>query len=169
MNHYRSLAHKVYYDYISGRDVTDEYQDINAHLKILTEMKARYETIRDRAETVNELLEVERQIINVQNQIDSLKGRQVYLEQTAALAKVTVHLSTDELALPYTPSEGFRPELVYRQAVRSVLGTLIKLANASIWIVVYSIIWGPIFLALMYYQRRKQPTPHQPPRQPIQE
>ena len=112
----------------------------------------------DRATKVQDILSVQRELIRLQDQIDTLKGRQKYLEQTAKLAKITVYLSTDEYALPYAPSETFRPAVIFKLAVRSLVRTLRSVAQALIWIGVYAIVWVPagiiIFFIWKWWKRR---------------
>lgn len=161
MEYFRSLSIKVTSEFISGQDVTDEYEDIESRLATLEKTKARFEEILDQATKIDDILRVQREIINLQSQIDNLKGRQQLLEGTARLAKVTIHLSTDEIALPYTPSETFRPTVIFKLAWRSLLRNLRKLATSLIWIGVYSVIWAPIIVAVIAVKRlrsKKKPV-----------
>lgn len=153
MEHFRSLAIKVSSEYLTGRDVTDEYEDIEARLATLEKTKARFEEIMERAVKIDDILQIQREIINLQAQIDSLKGRQQYLEQTAKLARITIHLSTDEISLPYTPSETFRPKIIIKLAWRSLVRNLRKIATATIWIVVYAVIWVPVLGIILFIKR----------------
>jgi len=155
LNYFRSLAIKVTSERLVGKDVTDQYVDIEARIATLQKTKTKFEQILDKAVQVTEILQVQREIINIQSQIDSLTGQQKSLEQNANLSKVTVYLSTDELALPYTPDKAFRPQVVFKQAARSLLGTLRTLTNASIWLGVYSVVWAPL-LVIIYIVRKRR-------------
>lgn len=152
----KALGLKTVSEYISGRDVTDEYVDLEARLSTLNQTKAKFEQILNSAINIQDLLEVQRELINLQSQIDSLKGRQQYLEQSAQLAKITIYLSTDEFSLPYTPTETWRPEVIFKQAVRSMITSLRRLGTALIWMVVYLPVWGPILAGYWLYRRRHQ-------------
>lgn len=152
---FRTLAVKVSSEKILGTDVTDQYVDIKARLVTLERTKAKFEEIMDQAVEIQDILQVQRELINLQSQIDSLKGREKYLEQTAKLAKITVYLSSDEFALPYTPAQPFRPTVIFKMAVRSLILTLRGLATRLIWIAVYSVIWLPILLIILFIKRRK--------------
>jgi len=158
LDHFRSLAVKVTSERILGTDVTDEYVDIEARLATLEKTKVKFEEIMERATEVQDILSVQRELIRLQDQIDTLKGRQKYLEQTAKLAKITVYLSTDEYALPYAPSETFRPAAIFKLAVRSLVRTLRSGAKALIWIGVYAVVWLPlaiiIFFVWKWWKRR---------------
>lgn len=154
LDYFRNLAIKVSSENLYGYDVTDQYVDIEARLATYAKTKAKFEEILAQASKVQDLLEVNRELINLQTQIDSLKGRQKYLEQTAKLAKISIYLSTDELALPYAPTKAFRPAVIFKQAVRSLIGAFRKAATALIWIVVFIPIWVPAFFVFRFLKKR---------------
>lgn len=153
----RSLSVKVVSENLVGEDVTDQFVDNDARLAILTANKARFEEIMMKAVTVQDILQVQQEIFNIQTQIEGIKGQQNYLTKTSQMAKLTAYLSTDELALPYAPAQPWRPEVVFKLAVRSLLGSLQGLGSKVIWLAVYSIIWLPILVAafLIYYYTKR--------------
>src|SRR3989338_7026033 len=152
--YFRELSVKVVSENLQGTDVTDEFQDIGERLRILEGNKFRMEQLMAQTVEISDMIQIQQQIFQLQDQIDSLKGQQQYLSQTARLAKITVYLSTDELALPYAPSESWRPAVIFKQAVRSVLTHLQKLGTLIIWLAVYSIIWMPLFFLYRMWRRR---------------
>jgi len=160
MDFFRSLAIKVTNENLVGTDVTEEFVDIEARIATLEKTKAKFEEILEKAEKVDEILRVQREIINMQTQIDALKGRRDALEKNAELSKITVYLSTDELALPYTPDKTFRPGVVLKLAVRALLNTLRIIGSAAIWVGVYAVVWLPVLIIIFVYRRwkkKKQP------------
>lgn len=158
MAYLRSLAIKVSSEKLVGTDVTEEYENIEAKIDTLEKTITRFEAIRAKATKVSELLEVTREIINLQKQIDTLRGRKKYLEDTAAFAKITAYLATDEFALPYQPPAGFRPGVVFKQAVRALLTNIYAIGRAFIWIGVYGVIWVPALAIIIHFRRRKRPS-----------
>jgi len=158
LDYFHSLSVKVVSENLSGRDVTDQYIDIDARLKTLEATKERFESILVQATKIEDITNLTQRILNVQNQIDAYKGQQESLKQNAQLAKLTIYLSTDELALPYAPSETFRPNVIFKLAVRSLVGFARSLATYIIWVGVYSVVWVPalgIFLAIKRWRKRK--------------
>lgn len=151
----KGYAVKVVSESVSGNDVTDEYVDLQARLDILYKTKAKFDEISDKAYTVNDLLNVNRELINVQSQIDSIKGQQKYYEQSAKLSKITVYLSTDELALPYAPTNEWRPAVIFKTAVRSLVGAFRSLGTLVIWLVVFSPIIIPALAFYRWYRNKK--------------
>lgn len=155
---FRGLSVKVISENLEGEDVTDQYVDIDARLVTLLKTKTKFEEIMDQATAVQDILTVQRELINLQTQIDNLKGQQNYLAKNAQMAKITIYLSTDELALPYAPSESWRPGVIFKEAVRSLIGFLRKIATAAIWLGVYSVILIPAgLIAFMIYRRKHNP------------
>lgn len=156
LQYYRSLSIKVVSENLQGYDVTDQYTDFAAQLKTYEKTKVIFEQILDKAINVQDILQIQREIINIQASIDSIKGQQDYLEKNAEMAKITLYLSTDELALPYAPTETWRPKVIFKQAVRSLVGTLRSAGSLIIWIGVYSVLLIPIFLIILFIRRRTQ-------------
>ena len=159
LDYCRKLAIRVVSENILGTDVTAEYVDIEARLATLQKTKSKFESIMEQATQIQDILQVQRELVSLQDQIDALKGRQKYLEQTAKLSKITVYLSADELALPYAPAKPFRPEAIFKQAVRSLVGTLRGLAKAGIWIGVYSVVWLPVVVIILLVRKWRKRKP----------
>ena len=108
----------------------------------------------NKAINVQDILQIQQEIINIQASIDSIKGQQDYLVKNAEMAKITLYLSTDELALPYAPTNAWRPNAIFKQAVRSLVGALRGIGTLTIWVVVFSVILAPIFFIFLFIKRR---------------
>jgi len=161
---FRGLAVKVVSEHISGYDVTDQYVDLQARLDVLNKTKSKFEEILAKAESsssgqtlISDILNVQRELINLQDQIDQVKGQQKYYEQSAKLSKVTVYLSTDDISLPYLPDQSWRPSVVFKQAVRSLVGNLRGLGSLIIWLVVYSPLLVPLLALVFWLNKRRHP------------
>lgn len=150
---FKSYGVKTVMEHVSGTDITDQYVDNTERLRILETTKAKFEAILNQAENVSEMLSVQQQLLSVQNQIDAIKGQQKFLEGSASLSRITIYLSTDELALPYAPDTAWRPELVFKEAVRSFIQTIRGVLSTGIWLVVYSPI--VIVLGVVYFVIRR--------------
>lgn len=150
----RATGAKVVSENVVGTDVTSEFVDLEARLDTLVKTKTKFDQILASATQISDILNVQREIVNLQAQIDSVRGQQKYLEQTAKLSLVTVYLSTDELALPYSPSEAWRPGVILKEAVRSLIKSVRGLGAALIWVVVYAPVWLPLLLLVWWLRRR---------------
>ncbi len=152
----RNLAVRVVSENVSGTDVTDQYLDIESRLNTLTQTKSTFEDILSRAKNVDEILRVQQSIFQIQDQIDSYKGQKQYLENTTSTSLVSINLSTDELSLPYSPSQPWRPQVIFKTAVRTLMSSIQSIGTALIWLTVYSVLWIPALAIVLYFARRKK-------------
>jgi len=150
----RNLALKVVSETLEGYDVTDQFIDTQKRLETLERTKRKFEEMLDKTVEVQEILQVQREITNLQEQIDKLKGQNQYLEQNAKLVKVTVYLASDELALPYAPSEAWRPGVIFKTAVRTLILALRKVGTILIWSGVFSVLWIPLSLFIYFVHKK---------------
>lgn len=159
LEHFRGQAVTVVSEDLTGTDVTDQFVDNEERLRVLEMNKATFEQIMARATDVEDIVRVQQEIFSLQSQIEAIKGQQQYMEQTSKMALVTLYLSTDELSLPYAPADTWRPEVIFKTAVRQLVTTIRGIGSALIWIGVYAVIWLPLLiigiLLNRYWARRK--------------
>lgn len=151
---FKAAGLRVVDEQVTGLDVTDEYEDLGAKRQTLAKTKAKLEQIMDQATRVQDILEVQQNIITIQSQIDQLVGRQQFLAGSARTSRVTVYVSTDEFSLPYAPAEPWRPQVVFKLAVRSLVVNLRRIGTAAIWAGVYSPLWAPVIGGFWWWTRR---------------
>jgi len=145
----KSISVRTVYENITGYDITDEYTDYTTRLESLESSKAILEDIMSKAVTADEVLNIQSRIFEIQDQIDALKGQISYMEQASTTSKVSIIMSTDELGLPYTPAKIWRPDVVFKQAIRSLFSLLIAIGTFGIWVVVFS----PTLLFIMIIKK----------------
>jgi hypothetical protein len=155
LDYFRSLGVKVVNENVVGKDVTEQYTNIEERINTLTKTKTKFEQLLDQATEVQDILQINQQLLSIDSQIDYWIGQRKAIEQNANLTKITVYLSTDEFSLPYVPNEKFRPNVIFKLAVRSLVSSFRDIAGWAIWIAVYSVIWLPIVLIFLGYKRYK--------------
>lgn len=156
LSFYRSQGVKVVSENLMGTDVTDQFVDIDARIETLTKTKILMDDLLDQAVQITDLTNLTREVLSIQSQIDALKGQQESLKSNADFTRVTMYLSTDEIALPYTPNETFRPGVIVKLAVRSLISHLRQFATTFIWLVVYAVIWVPMLVVIYLVNKRLQ-------------
>jgi hypothetical protein len=149
-----SLSLKVVSENVNGTDVTDQYVDVDTRVSQLLATRAKFETLLSQAKEISDITNLTQQILNIQSQIDNYKGQQDAMKKNADLAKLTVYLSTDEIALPYAPSDTFRPGVIFKLAVRSLVADLRKVATSGIWLAVYAVVWLPVVIIAVFVYRK---------------
>lgn len=75
---------------IEIKDVTEEFLDIQARLKVKKELEIRYLELLKKANNVTEMLEVENQIGQLRSDIESIEGRLKYLENKVSFSTLTI-------------------------------------------------------------------------------
>ena len=131
----RDLASEVRSENVSGEDVTEEYVDLQSRLRHLQATEQRLLEFLEEAEDTEAALAVYDQLRQVQGEMEQVKGRIQYLEQSAAMATVSVEIVPDALAQPIQVG-GWHPEGTLRNAIQSLIRVLQFLVNAAIVIVI---------------------------------
>lgn len=130
----RGMAVRVERESISGEDVTEEYVDLQARLESLKTAEQRLLDIMANAQNTSDLLEAEAQLTSRQAEIESIQGRIQYLEQSAAMSRISVNLTPDVVAQPV--EVGWRPLSTVRRAFDALLKALTGIVDALIFIVI---------------------------------
>ncbi len=133
-----TLSVKVVYENIMGTDITDQYTDYEEKLSSLKSVKERFQEIMDEAVTVDEILSVQNKIFGIQNQIDSIKGQLTYMDRSTSTSKVTITISTLDLCVPYPRVISWRPDVIFKKAVRSLISVFRAIGSVAIWVLVFS-------------------------------
>lgn len=90
----RAVGSRVRQEKITGKDVTEEYIDLEARLRTQRALEAQFLEIMKHAEKVSDALEVNRQLADVRNEIERVEGRRRFLENQVSLSTIKVTLQT---------------------------------------------------------------------------
>jgi hypothetical protein len=85
----------------TGHDVTEEFSDTSAELGAKHKIEERLLQILASAKSVKEMLEVEGELGRIRTEVDKLEGRTRYLQNSAALATITLSIASP--AQPLAP------------------------------------------------------------------
>ncbi|WP_082684178.1 DUF4349 domain-containing protein [Lentibacillus amyloliquefaciens] len=83
----------------SGRDVTEEYVDLESRLESKQVVEERLQSFMEQAEETEDLLTISDDLATVQQEIEELTGRMNYLENKVDLATVTIHIEENNVSL----------------------------------------------------------------------
>jgi Domain of unknown function (DUF4349) len=147
----RGMAIRVESESITAQDVSQEYADLGAQLRNLqaaeTELRELLKTVRERTQKASEIMEIYDEITKVRGQIDQIQARIQYLSQMTSLSTITLELVPDVLAAPVV-EPGWQPVATVKNASRSLLNSLKGVVDVLIWVVLYVLPLGLIFVAL---------------------
>jgi len=143
---------------IGAQEVTEEYVDLTSRKRNLEREEQRLLELLQRAGKMRDLLEVESTLARVRGDIERISGRMRYLENRVSLSTIRVQLDGPQ---PRVNVGGpvWSASDVSRSAVRSLIDTGRGLATIGIWLGVYSPVWVPIALFLVWLVRRTSPRP----------
>ncbi len=147
---------KLLSKHINAQEVTEEYVDLGSRRRNLEKEEQRLIELLQRAGKMRDLLEVEQTLARVRGQIEQISGRMRYLENRVSLSTVTVMLEGPQ-PRPGTGSPTWAATDVVREAARSLLATGRSLATLAIWLGVYSPVWAPLAILLIWLIRRTSP------------
>ena len=151
-NRLRQLAVDVPYESTEGRDITEEYTDLEAQLRNLEATEAQYLALLEKANKVEEILKVQRELSNVRREIERIKGRMQYLERTSDMALIEANLQETK-SLGET---GWSALETFKSAVRGLITFGKVLADIAIWLVIFCPIWIAALVIVFWIRRRRK-------------
>lgn len=116
---------------ISVNDVTEQFLDVQARLKVKKELEQRYSEILKKASSVKEILEVERELTNVRSDIESMEGRLKYLQNQVSFSTLTIRFYKEEVSKAYSKTFGRLIADAFANGIDNIKWFFIGLVN--IW------------------------------------
>jgi murein DD-endopeptidase MepM/ murein hydrolase activator NlpD len=92
LNAAHGVGGRVSGEKIAGKDVTEEYIDLEARLRAQRALESQVLEIMKRAQRVSDALEVNAQLAQVRSEIERLEGRRRFLENQSSLSTIKITL-----------------------------------------------------------------------------
>lgn len=143
---------------ISTEDVTEEYYDAEARLKVLEAKETRLLALLEKANTITDIVSVEKELGAVRSDIEVIKGRLKFLNNATSYSTINITL---EQALPGSLKAPQGTMGKSWQGLINSLNTLIDFGSGLIVFLVvilpWVIVFGLVFYLIRYlYRRRKK-------------
>ena len=151
----KDAAVKVTSERTSGQDVTEEYTDLQSRLRNLEATETQLLKIMERAGEIKDVLSVQQELTRVRERTETTKGRIKFLEESAAMSRITAHFATEEEELPLV-KEQWRPLATAKSALRSLISFGQAVADKLIFALVF---FSPIIvvaLVVWFWKRMKR-------------
>ncbi len=134
-------------------DVTEEFIDINARLKIKKETEAQYLQLLKQAKTVKEILEVQNQVQMLRSDIESIEGRLKYLTKQVNFSTLNIDIY-QRLERPSSSNSVFkRMWLAIKQGMHNFIELILVVLEG--WMIIVVIIIA-VFVIRKLRRNRKQ-------------
>jgi hypothetical protein len=163
----RATGNRVVQEKITGQDVTEEFIDLEAHLKTQKALELQFLEIMKQAHKVEDALEVQRQIADVRTEIEKLEGRKRFLENRASLSTITVSLQTPTAIAVNTSGFGRDVREAVADSVQLAIGIVLFLIRfVIVMIPVFLLIILPGYFIARYFLRARKTRKFQAPETP---
>jgi hypothetical protein len=143
----KSLAKLVEREDINGREVTEEYVDLQASLTHNQAVEAQYLELLKRAQDVEEIIAVRDKLDQVQGEIEMIKGRLRFLDNQTEMATIAINISSE--AKVTLPAEKWQPWVVVKEAAKNFIVGLQNFVNFIVYFIFFLISLIP-YLILIY-------------------
>ncbi len=142
---------------VTGKDVTAQYVDYQAHLKVLESRRSVLLRLMSRATTIGETIAVENELNDVQLQIDQIEGQLRFLDDQVAQATIDVQLLEQHARSAVVAPGDIQNPSLGRALQRAVQGFLAVLATVVVglgYLVPVALLAGIVLLIVMLVRRR---------------
>lgn len=152
----KTVATQVISESTTGRDVTEQYSDLQAQLKNKRAEEESFVKILDRAGDIEDVLAVTKQISRVRGEIERLEGRIRFMDSQTDMSTITISLSED---VEITPVQNdWRPWQVAKKAFSDLIVNIQDFVDGVIRFIIIgipSLIPFLVFLGIVYWAGKK--------------
>jgi len=140
----RAVGTRIRSEKTTGKDVTEEFIDLDARLRTQRALETQFLEIMKRATKVTDALEVHSQLAGVRTEIERVEGRRRFLENQAALSTINATLQPPASLVSVNTSGFF-------YGIKSAFGDGIDIAAAIILgIIRFGIALLPVLLLIVF-------------------
>jgi len=133
MEEIKNIARTIKQESVSGRDVTEEFVDLQARLENLELKEEQYQKIMNRATEIEDVLKASDYLFKTREEIERIQGRIKYLENLTDLSTITISV-TEETKIEVPTSE-WKPLTVIKNAFRAMIRFWQGIVNVLIWVI----------------------------------
>ena len=140
----------------TSQDVTQEYYDSQARLKVLQEKELRLTSFMASAQSIEDLISIENELAANRSQIEVLQGRLNYLNNATSYSQLTIGLTQS------VPGQVEAPTDAWGRAVQALVTSMNYLVAFLSWCLMALLALAPwlillfLFIMLLRYLFRKR-------------
>jgi hypothetical protein len=140
-----------------GQDVTAQYVDLKAHMKIYLSRRKVLFGLMDKATTIGQSLTLQNQLDQVQLKIDQIQGQINYINKQVAESTIKVDLHEPGAAAAQSPDTVDNPSLAHAwdRAVQGLLAVIAATLIGLGYLIPLLMIAGIVFLVVRFARRRR--------------
>ncbi|MBA2174518.1 DUF4349 domain-containing protein [Halobacillus locisalis] len=156
---FEEISESILSQNVTGRDVTEEYVDLESRLSAKEKIESRLLTFLEEAEATDSLLKISQDLERVQSEIEVLKGKMNYLQNQSDFSTITLQVTETKVVVPDVGGTSLNTWEKTKQAFASSLNGLTTFVS---WTIVTLIGYSPIFIpitfiiVLIWYIKRRR-------------
>ena len=153
----RDLGLRVRFEQVKGEDVTAEFIDNRARLRILQQRKARLTALAEEADTTAEILALGQQIDEVQLRIEQIQGQLRFLRDQVAESTLRVSIKERSAPTPVAVAAVDQPDLgsSFELAVQGFLRILSAVIVGLGYLIPLTVLGLLVWLTIWFVRRRR--------------
>ena len=153
----RDLGLRVRFEQVKGEDVTAEFIDNRARLRILQQRKARLTALAEEADTTAEILALGQQIDEVQLRIEQIQGQLRFLRDQVAESTLRVSIKERSAPTPVAVAAVDQPDLgsSFELAVQGFLRILSAVIVGLGYLIPLTVLGVLVWLTVWFVRRRR--------------
>jgi len=130
---------------VDGKDVTDQFVDLQARLKAKQAEEQRYLALLARADKIDDILKIDSVLAAVRTQIEQLTGQVNSIKARTTYSTITVQVSpVAPVPLPTPDPKAYDPSKTIERAATAFSSLMRLVVDAAIWTLVFG--WIPLVL-----------------------
>ena len=144
---------------VEGQDVTEQFVDLEARLKVKLAEEQRYVVLLGRAEAIEDILRIDGVLAQVRTQIEQLTAQINVIKARTTYSTIVVQ-AIPLLAEPPSTAGQYDPARTLERAVAALSSLMRVTADALIWALVFA--WLPLIflgIAMVISRNRSRFTP----------
>jgi hypothetical protein len=152
----KKIAVQVLSESTTGRDVTEQYTDLQAQLKNKKAEEESFVKILGTAGKIDDVLAATREVARVRGEIERLEGRIRFMDSQTDMSTITIELTEDVTVTPV--GEGWRPWQVVKESFKELIVNIQGFADGIIRFIIVgipSLIPFALLVGFLYWVGKK--------------
>jgi hypothetical protein len=147
---------QIIYQKTSGKDVTEEFVDLEARLRAKHALENQYLEIMKRASKISDVLEVQEKLTDVRTEIEQMEGRRRYLDNQASLSTINITLQSPAAIVAATQNGFWRSiKNSFGDGIDEAVGIVLGVIHfVIVAIPVFILVILPLWFGLRFLNRR---------------
>ena len=147
---------QIIYQKTSGKDVTEEFVDLEARLRAKHALENQYLEIMKRASKISDVLEVQEKLTDVRTEIERMEGRRRYLDNQASLSTINITLQSPAAIVAATQNGFWRSiKNSFGDGVDEAVGIVLSVIHfVIVALPVFVLVILPLWFVLRLLNRR---------------